>query len=289
MGGRRGTRAAVLLLFACGFAVFAIYYLGLKEGRPTFWPDTYEYAQVARNLARGRGIETGTVSFAELWLLSRYPLPLPYLLHDSGNSVLMAASFLILGVYDGAVAWGSGLAFACLPPLGFLLASRFFGRTVGLIAALLLLVHAQLLAFAAAGLSEVPYAAALTLVLLLVSRPSGAPRSFFAGLAFGVTFGLRSNSLPFLPWLMLFLVLEPADGSQSSPWKVRVPGLRTLLRRWLPFLAGFAILFVPIALRNDRWLGRPLTHGAALDGAPGLDIHGAVANNRGPQEFLGFD
>ncbi len=287
--GPSQTRPAAVLLFVAGCLVFAFYYAGLKGGRPTFRPDTYEYAEVARNVARGQGLQTSTVSFAELWLLGRHPFPLPYLLHDCGTSLLTAGSFLVLGAHDGAVGWGTGLAFACLPPLAFLLGSRLFGRTVGIVAALLVLVHAQLLTFAAAGLSEVPYALALTLALLAVGRPPGPSTSLLAGLAFGATVAVRSNALPFLPWFMLYLALEPREGPGSSPWRLRLPGFRTWLRRWLPFLVGFAVFFLPIALRNQRWLGGPLYSVTALDGAYGLDIHAAVAQNDGPPEFQTFD
>lgn len=287
--GPSQTRAAAVLLFATGFGVFACYYAGLKGGRPSFWPDTYEYAEVARNVARGQGLQTSTVSFAELWLLGRHPLPLPYLLHDCGNSLLMAASFLLLGVYDGAIGWGTGLAFACLPPLTFLLGSRLFGRKVGFVAALLVLVHAQLLTYAASGLSECPYAVALTLALLLVGRARRPLSCLFTGLAFGATVAVRSNALPFLPWFVLFLAMEPRDEPGSSPWRPRLPGYRTLLQRCLAFLVGFAVLFLPIAARNQRWLGGALYSVTNLDRSYGLDIHAAVAQNAGPPEFQAFD
>jgi Dolichyl-phosphate-mannose-protein mannosyltransferase len=279
---------AAVLLFVTGCAVFALYYVGLKGGRPSFWPDTYEYAEVARNIATGQGLRTSAVSFAELWLLGRHPLPLPYLLHDCGNSLLMAGSFLVLGVYDGAVGWGTGFAFACLPPLAFLLGSRLFGRRVGFVAALLVLVHAQLLTFAAAGLSEVPFALALTLTLLLASRARRPWLRLFTGLAYGATVAVRSNALLFLPWFMLFLALEPRKESGSAPSQPRVPGFRMLLERSVPFLVGFAIPFLPIAARNQRWLGGPLYSVTALDSAYGLDIHAAVAQNvdlHGPLHF----
>jgi hypothetical protein len=47
--GGAGSSAPAALLFVCGLAIFSLYYTVFLKGRPRFWPDTYEYAQVARN------------------------------------------------------------------------------------------------------------------------------------------------------------------------------------------------------------------------------------------------
>ncbi len=259
---RRPVCALVLLL--CGLAVFSVYFVTLRGSVPAFGPDAYEYAQTARNIARGDGLKTSTVSVLELSLLGHSDFPLPYLSHDIGNSLLMSLLFRVFGVADSTVGWFGGTFFILLPPLTFLLASRLFGTPVALLAAALVLTSAQLITYSTSGLSEVPYAFFLSLLFYFLSRPFGKRELFLTGGLCGALVVLRSNSLPFLPWIILFLwfvSLERGELVLSGP-ESRQPRW-SALRRWvfrsLPwFLAGFALLSVPNSARNYYWLGSPL-------------------------------
>jgi hypothetical protein len=105
------------LLLGClasGFVVFFVYFVILRKSCAYFWPDSYEYAQVARNIARGEGVRTNFSFVLEVWMLYKGTLPLPYFLHDMGNSLLMAAFFKVFGASEAVVAWTSGTFFILL-------------------------------------------------------------------------------------------------------------------------------------------------------------------------------
>ena len=118
---------AVLGTVAVAALVFTGYYFGLRGGQPSTWNDTYEYAQAARNLATGRGLRSDASTVLEVGLFGAAPLPLPYFLHDAGNSVLMAAAFRLLGPTQSAIGLVAGACFVLLAPLTYVLGRRVFG------------------------------------------------------------------------------------------------------------------------------------------------------------------
>jgi hypothetical protein len=244
----------VLLLFAIGFLAFTIYYVILKRSQPNFWSDSYEYAQVGRNVAQGRGLVTNAASVLELYLLDKGSLPLPYFLHDVGNSLLIASFFKLFGASEAVLGWASGTFYILLVPLTFLLGSKIFNRQVGAIAALLALVNTQLVTFGVTGLSELPYAFFLTLLLYAVYSQRDWWHFVVSGALFGVAVILRSNSLPFLPWLIVFVAVAQDEWSRA---KFRAALKSGAIRIGL-FLSGFLLLFAPDAWRNYVWLHNPL-------------------------------
>jgi hypothetical protein len=257
----RWTIASLLLL--CGLVVFCVYYLALNDGVPDLGPDGYGYAQAARSIARGEGFRTSTISVLELSLLGQHGFPLPYVSHDLGNSLLLAAPFRLFGVADSTVGWSSGAFFILLPPLVFLLGLRLFEAPIALLAAALVSTNVQLITYSTSGLSEVPYAFFLTLLLYLLYEPAGRLQVFLIGVVYGALVVLRSNSLPFLPWIALYLCTRPFEEQPG------VASHRLSLVRYLPaggraarhlglFVVGFCLLFVPNAGRNRYWLGHPL-------------------------------
>jgi hypothetical protein len=242
--------------------VFVVYYVILREGRPTFWTDTYEYAQVARDVARGQGLTSRMSYVLEVSMLYKGDLPLPYFLHDVGNSLLMAAFFKVFGASDGVVGWASGTFFMLTPPLTFLLGARLFGQRVGLLAAVLALTDTQLIRYSATGLSEVPYAFLLTLCFYALCTWRAGWGAAWIGVLCGALAVLRSNALPLLPGMALFLLVDRGAGGSEA---FRTNRFRLLLRAWRPalfsvglFLLGFLIAFGPVATRNYRWFGNPL-------------------------------
>jgi 4-amino-4-deoxy-L-arabinose transferase-like glycosyltransferase len=256
--GARSTRAMAALLLVSAL-VFIGYYFGLRRGQPNFWNDTYEYAQAARNLAEGRGLTTDAATVLEVGLFGHAGLPLPYYLHDPGNSLLMAAFFRLVGAHPTAVGLASGVCFVLLAPLTYVLGRRVFGHETGVLAGLLVATNAQLLVYAGAGYSETPIAFCLTALLILLLQ--GAVVSILVG---GVVFGalvlLRANALPFLPWLLLFVAaaVPRADGW----WR----GARRAVRPVLLLLLGAACVLALNSVRNRYWTGRAAfaMHGSTL-------------------------
>lgn len=254
-------RGAALWLLGLGALVFLLYFRILQEGYPSLWSDTYEYADVARSIAAGEGIVAHSATVMEVWMLGPGHFPLPYLFHDVGHSLLMALFFRVFGASETTIGWTSGAFFVLLPCLTFLVGLRVLrSRRSALLAAVLVLINAQLLSYSTTGLSELPYAFVLTLLLgMLYETPQ--PRDLvLAGLAYGVLVTLRSNAMPFLPLIALYLWSDvPGTGAEEAAASTRrSAAARARLARLLPFLAGLALILAPNMLRTYRYLGRPI-------------------------------
>lgn len=289
-----------MLLFLFGLTVFSIYEELLLKGRPTFWPDTYEYAQVGRNTAQGAGFAANSVTTKELWTFrdrAGVP-PVPYFFHDPGQSLLLAVSFWIYGEGDGdrAIAWTTGLFFALLVPLAFLLGVKVFGsRRTALLGAALVGLNTQLLACSATGLTEVPLAFFITLALYCLYEARPRWRLALAGVVCGALVVLRSNSLPFLPSIAVYLSLADREPG--------VPRLRNAASRLVPFVLGLFVVLGPNALRNYATLGSPfktivtgqllLLHTSAIPGKsrdifsqPGFSVDPIEFFSQHPEELV---
>lgn len=252
-----------------GLLVFAAYYLGFNSGLPNFWPDSYEYAQAARNLALGRGLVTSSPTVLEYWLLSRFTMPLPYFFHDPGISILLAAFFRVFGISDAVVGWTSGLCYILTVPVTFVLGRKLFDVNVARLATWLTLVNYPLLSYSITGLSEVPYALFLTLLFLLLYSAPTRRSALLGGIVYGVLTVLRSNSLPFLPLILITIVLLRRAGnggviqSERDQLPSRRPGQASVISTLLLFLAGFGILYVPNAARYYSLSGSPIYNGTS--------------------------
>jgi hypothetical protein len=62
----RSKAGVVYALFGATLLLFSFHYNVLRGGTPALAPDSYEYAQVARNLLTGRGLTTDAISVLEL-------------------------------------------------------------------------------------------------------------------------------------------------------------------------------------------------------------------------------
>lgn len=252
-------------MLLASLAIFSLYYISLRGSRPALTSDSYEYAQAALNITQGRGAITYAASVLEVWRLGRSGLPIPYARHDIGTSLLLAGFFEAFGVADSTVGWTSGVFYILLPALAFALGRRLFRASVALLGATLVLLNPQLVAFAATGLSELPYAFLLTLVFYLVYRASGLAALALAGAAYGVLSIVRANALPLLPWFALFVALQPPEvpanpdrGAGAGGVKIQWAALRPMAPRLAAFLGAFALVLAPNAARNQRLMGHPL-------------------------------
>jgi 4-amino-4-deoxy-L-arabinose transferase-like glycosyltransferase len=241
----------VLALTALSLGCFVAFFVGLRGGRPTFWNDTYEYAQVARNVANGTGLRTNGATVYEVFFIKPAEVPPPYYLHDVGNSLSMGTLFRLVGARNQVIAWHSGAFFVLIAPLIYLLGRQLFERTVGVLAAILVSLNPALLVFSTTGYVEVPTALLLTLVFYMALLARTRTRSFATGVVYGLYVLFRSSGLSLLPWLALFLAARsrPQDG---GPWRIR---LRAAGACVLPFLGGLLLVLGPNAARNRYWTG----------------------------------
>jgi len=258
----RDFRTALLVSLAVLIA-FWIHFGILRSFRVPLGGDTYEYAEVARNVAEGRGVVTDAASVLEISGLGSRRLPLPYFRHDPGNAIFLGGFFALFGSHPVVIALASGTCFILTVPLTYLLGARLFGPGVGLLAAFFAVVNAQLNGLSVTGLSELPAALLFTLTFFLLCGSRGPGTMLFAGLASGALVVVRQNALPFVPSFLLFLAVVPERGADPEAPFARPSwtGLKTrVIRTLLPFMVGFGALFVPNALRTAHYFGHPL-HG----------------------------
>ena len=158
--------------------------------------DVWDYAQEARQLARGQGF---TSLYTYPTHLGTEPAPFPVrwrmpLYAAIGAAFLGLGVSLPLGFFIVAV-----LAHAALVGLVFLLASHLHSPRAGVLAAAFAIASPILLDPFSAGLSQVPTAAlgaAIWLLLLRYARPSSAA---LAGLLAAAAWYLRGETIVMLP------------------------------------------------------------------------------------------
>lgn len=242
--------------FGLGLVCFLTYFVMVQAREPAYWPDSYEYAQVGRNLSEGRGLRTSALLERELAELGADELPAPYFLHDPGQALLVALFFRLFGASGATLAWVSGVSFALSCALAAALGGRLFGSHVRLPTAILVATATPMLEFSATGLSESTTACAFTGFLLMLVRAQGSTWGLFlAGLAYGVAVLVRSNALPFLPLLLAWTAVDLPPSSRALRERRLWPALGF---RWAALLGGLVLVLAPSALRNFRELGSPL-------------------------------
>jgi Dolichyl-phosphate-mannose-protein mannosyltransferase len=257
--------AALLGAFAVGLASFVLYHQVALAGRPRLWSDSYEYAQVARNVAEGKGLRTDALLVREFEELGASRLPAPYLLHDPGQVLVVALFFRLFGSSTTTLAWATGVSLGLLCVLAAALAHQLFGPSARVLAAVLVATAPPMLQFSATGLSEVPAACAFTAFLILFLWARSSLRGLFlAGLAFGATVLIRSNALLLLP---LFLPVAATGVVGSWRWPSGRAALASGAARVAVFALGVSLFLAPNVLRSMRELGSPLL---SIAGTAGL-------------------
>src|SRR5262249_40738665 len=96
--------------------------------------------------------------------------PQPDLTHPPLYSFLLALLFGALGARDGTAALASALCYLLLIPLVYLLAARWFNRTVAVTSVLVTLCWRQTIGYAITGLPVLLVTLLVTLLLILLHR-----------------------------------------------------------------------------------------------------------------------
>ncbi|MGH0032425.1 MAG: ArnT family glycosyltransferase [Myxococcota bacterium] len=241
---------AALLAGLASAAVLALFAFTFVDG---LWrPDAFDYAQIARELAQGRGFGSRHAIYAlhldflkEHGLLDvtwpnlhRFPLP----------SLGMALGFLAFGVGE-AVVVGHGIVFhAATAALVFRWADQALGRAPALACLALLTVNGTLVEIACSGLAEPPVLFFFTAALYGVWRGGGAGRAACVGACLGLAGLARTNALFAAPLFAVALALAPGgDG----------PRARRALPALVAFALGIVLVSLPWWLRNQGVAGSP--------------------------------
>lgn len=261
-------RALRLLAVLLGFAVLAFLY-DLREspfrGAPVFKsPEAMETAQLARNIADGKGYTTLSVAPVNLYLLNRtsnaaarLDRPMPDLATPPAYPLLLAGLFKGLAYHFGTGAvtapqdleyWIMGLnqgLFLLAAVLLFGLADRLFDRAVAWTSAGLFVATDVLWQFSVSGLSTVFLLVVFLLILGRLVRleelehEGPAEGGLGSSLALGLLIGAGALARYSFAWLAipaaLFLLFNPVPGR----W-----------RRCAVMLAAFAVALAPWLIRN---------------------------------------
>jgi 4-amino-4-deoxy-L-arabinose transferase-like glycosyltransferase len=226
----------LITLMVAGFAIrsgaWAIFHTGAIESEGA------EYARIAQNIRSGTGYVGITYPGPELGFGPLFPF-------------LIAAASYATPDFDTAGRLVSLFLCSLLPLPVFLVARRLFGTNVGLLAALLTVVHPLFINLSIAIYSEGPYATVLVLAFWLSLRALDRPSigSWAAvGLAFGCGYLIRQEALA---GFALSVVLGVLAG-------------RARLKHATAAIAACALLMAPYSLFLYRATGSVRIEGKSL-------------------------
>ena len=231
----RSRRQSPLLLAAVVALAAGVWLLDHASFPFGVWtPDGFEYADIARRLARGDGFTTGVVFPAQI----RYGIEdHPSLTRPPLWPVSIAAAFALVGPEPLAV-HGTLLAYlAATAGLCAALATGLAGRGVGAVVGVAVATAMPLRLVSLGGLSEPAFGFWVTLAFLLWQRR--AP-GWALGVACGAAYLTRYNGAVLLP-LMIALLASRPDRFRAA----------------LTCTAGFALLAIPWWIRNWVVSGDP--------------------------------
>ena len=192
-----------LAAFAFGLVAWALHHVGVPFALES--GDAHEYAEMARRLASGEGFSTGVVYPAELWLGAtrdhpavKFPPLWP---------ALLALPFAVFGASAAVVHGVVAVTFAALVATSAALATRLAGRLAGALTTVAVATSPLLLALSLDGVSEIPFALAVTTVFLLCAREASP---LWLGAACGLAYLARYNGAVLLPMVLGLLLWRRA-------------------------------------------------------------------------------
>jgi hypothetical protein len=193
----RSLLTALALLIGPPLLAF-VYYKVMFQG--LVHPDALDFAQLGRNLNEGRGFVTSILRPLALppGAGPIDPLRQPDVTHGPLFPLALAMAFGAGSPRDSLVAATSAVFYVLTIPLAYLLGLRAFGRTVGLLAALVMMFSPLMLEYAVSGLPITLaiflmtglMAALYTLAARARGETQGLPRAalFGAGLLTGLLY-----------------------------------------------------------------------------------------------------
>lgn len=210
---------------------------------PAYYPDTYLYDHLARNLISGAGYLGANYHIAQEGKPTAFYGPV-YPLFLAAVYRVLGYSFYYVQIIQIILSLVGGY-------LVFKIGKMLYGQTVGLLSAALYAVYPELVAYPSAVISESVY---VFLELLFVyylakvfSSESPTVRGLLlAGFAFSLAY-LTRQVVSLAPLIILLLLVI----------RYRDRGFRWLFKRSAAFVLAAAILIAPWAVRNYLAFGQP--------------------------------
>jgi 4-amino-4-deoxy-L-arabinose transferase-like glycosyltransferase len=219
-------------------------------------PDALDYAHLGRNISSGRGFVTYILRPLAL-THGDNPLRQPDVTHGPLYPFILALAFGAFGAKEIVAAAVSGLFYLLTIPVLYLLGARAFSRSVGVIAALVYMVNALMLEYAASGLHITLYVFLTSALVLALYNIAARAQDREAGqvgrlpkallILAGVLAGALYLTDPFFFWAV-------PVGLGSVVWLNR--SQRLPAAGW--FLLPLALLVVPWLARNWTLTGNPV-------------------------------
>ncbi len=198
--------------------------------------DEFEYAEVGRRLATGRGFTTGIVFPVEVaWGVDREH---PSLLRPPLWSVVLAGAFAIGGAEERVAHLAVSSCFVATALAAFALGSTLAGPWAGLVAGVAAVGAADVRLWALFASTETLLAVWITLLFVLAARRCDP---VWMGVVCALAYLTRYNAGLLLPVALALLVRRPLE-------------IQPLLRCAM----GFALVCAPWWLRNYLVTGEPL-------------------------------
>ena len=239
---------ALILLQLLAATVWWLYAFQPFEGLSSSFGDSFDYAQIGRNIWRGmwrQGITTYQVPPLALSVTDH--LPFPDVIRAPLYPVTLAVAFALFGPWDRTIALCTGTFFLLSVPILYLLGRRVFTPAVAFIATLVYLLSGWVLKMSVSGLSEplfvVLFLAMLYLAYESAQKPDSRGRPLLAGVLTGLAYLTRYNTILFVPLIAIYLYLA----SRQQRW------LRVGL-----FLVAWLIATAPWLIRNLIFFQQPL-------------------------------
>jgi 4-amino-4-deoxy-L-arabinose transferase-like glycosyltransferase len=180
---------------------------------------------------------------------------------------LLAGSLSIFGASEVALRLPGLIASVVCVALVYGLAREAYGRKLGILAAALCAASPFAILFAPTAFTD-PW---LTVWLLASAWAALAGKPFWAGILLGLAVASKQQGVLAAP---LVLALMAARSWEEMESKEEPSHLRSfLLRRFLPALAGFAVIFIPLTYWDSlRWAKRPSFWDRSLQTYGGLRL-----------------
>ncbi len=233
----RGALAIALIAGLLWGAQFALTFRGIDTG------DAYNYAQVARNVARGQGLVTQEAVPYDFTIFR--DVPHPEIMHPPLQAISISLLFRLLGEAEWVASLPAAISYILTAALIYLAALRLAGVLAGLLAATLFLCHPASANYAGTGLAESLYGLLLTASVLLVAGNRAQTRwpvMLLVGATLGLTELTRETMRYLLP-LVGILLWGPREGRAA---------------RLLGVILGFGVITLPNLMRLWVATGSPL-------------------------------
>lgn len=241
------------------------------------YPGAMDAAQVARNIADGKGFVTNQLTPLSLYL-SNTPQSVPDVTNPPLYPVVLAVLFGAFGAND-TVAIAASLGFSALcTVMVFLLARRQFSLAAAALAAALFSTQYEVVRLALSGTSAMMMAFLMTWFwyMITASGERGSGHYFRTGVLFGLGCLTHYACALLVPAVMIYLWCGRERRARLSP---------------VLFLTGVVLVCSPWLVRNTVVVHNPIFTVSSYDvfmntdGYPGYQVHRAFADVPSP---LGF-